>query len=422
MNYQIKKKQLNSMILQLKTLQQELLTVMFALMFAFLPSILPLMNLALILILIIFLFNYKEFLNTKVINNSPVIWIFLLLYINVLIGITYTDSTWVWIELHLGKYAKFIYASILILILIKHRRLQAIALKAFVLGMFFVLISTWLNIWFLLPWSRSQVIGWGQNHYVYGDHITQNIIMAFFSVLSIHLIRESANRYRKIFWLICSIFSILSITHLSQGRTGALVLFAGLSSYLFFTYGFKKFIPLGGLLVIFSLLLISTSTQLDNRIHQAKLELNTFEKNEKTSIGHRIFNATTTIELIKARPIFGHGTGGYHTAICDFIKIKSDTKCDFYNWHPHNQYLFFAADHGLIGFLTYLGLIFALYLTAVRSPNKNGKLLLSTLATILAVDSLFNSPFYSSRESEFFAYMIALLVSMCYVSDKEHWI
>jgi ABC-type Co2+ transport system permease subunit len=66
-----------------------------------------------------------------------------------------------------------------------------------------------------------------------------------------------------------------------------------------------------------------------------------------------------------------------------------------------------------MGMLLYVALLLSLYRVASRSENAQAKLLLATLTSILVVDSMINTPLYSSRESHFFLYMIALLVAMC---------
>jgi O-antigen ligase len=93
--------------------------------------------------------------------------------------------------------------------------------------------------------------------------------------------------------------------------------------------------------------------------------------------------------------------------------------CDTFRWHPHNQFLFFGADHGLIGVLLYAALLLSLYRVAMRSDHAQAKVLLVSLTSILLVDSMINSPLFSSRESHFFLFMMALLVAMNRQPDPE---
>lgn len=153
-----------------------------------------------------------------------------------------------------------------------------------------------------------------------------------------------------------------------------------------------------------------TSSMLQNRFSMAVAEAQRHDVDNMSSIGHRLYNYKITPKLIAEKPFFGHGTGAYHTEICRFVEQQDG--CQTFSWHPHNQFLFFGADHGLLGVALYILLILSLYRTALKSPNLDAKVLLCALASILLVDSLFNSPLFSSRESQFFAFMIGLLVSM----------
>jgi O-antigen ligase len=115
--------------------------------------------------------------------------------------------------------------------------------------------------------------------------------------------------------------------------------------------------------------------------------------------------------MIAEKPLLGHGTASFHKEICRFLD-KPET-CPLYGRHPHNQFLFLAADHGLLGVGLYLAFVLGLLVTAVRSQtHRSSRVLLFVLGTLLLINSLINSPLYSSRESQFFAFMAALLLAM----------
>jgi O-antigen ligase len=94
--------------------------------------------------------------------------------------------------------------------------------------------------------------------------------------------------------------------------------------------------------------------------------------------------------------------------------VLDDPKdCATFRWHSHNQFLFFGADHGLIGIAFYILLISSAARVAWRSQSQPHRLMLFGLLGALVTDSLINSPLFSARESHFFLYMLALLVAMC---------
>ena len=342
---------------------------------------------------------------------SPTAWLMLGLYALVLVGMAYTPAPWQWSSINLGKYSKI--ALVVPLMLLFHNRplLQQRALWAFAAGMVFVLLSTWLNIWFVLPWSASKTPGWGVSHHVMYDHIIQNVMMSFFVVFALVQADAASHPWLRRTWWVLALLAALSITHLSEGRTGLAVLLTALAVYSAVRLGARKTLfalPLG---VAILALGVMSSSAMRERIELGVNEFSNSHTDVFSSIGHRLYNWRTTPQLIAEKPVLGHGTGAYHTEICRFM--DKPEWCDTFRWHPHNQYLYFAADYGLVGLGLYLALIASLFVAAHRSQDKSARTLLYALASILAVDSLFNSPMFSAKEAEFFLYMMALLVPMC---------
>jgi len=394
--------------LQQTPIERWLTILVVTLYFAF-PVAIGLANLSTLLFLITAIILLRRKVIRQALIENKMIWLLFLMYGVIIIGLTYSSANWDWKLIHIDKYAKMVYASLLIAILVTFPQLQRFSLQAFIVAMLFIVASTWLNVWFLLPWSATQSIGWGQSHHVFGDHITQNVMMSFFCALTIHYAIKSNNLLR-IFWVAVSVAAAVSITHLSTGRTGLVVLIASLFTYAcVMTKG--KWLPASIFsLIIASVLAISTSSTLQSRFTQAWHEFQNSQSENQTSIGHRLYNYQTTPKLIAESPIIGHGTGSYHEEICRHIEDKS--QCSMFSWHPHNQYLFFAAEHGMVGLAVFLMLIGYMYYLGFKNRNHTSGVLLIVLASILAANSLINSPLWSSRENHFFMYMLALLTAM----------
>jgi O-antigen ligase len=374
------------------------------------PLVMGLSNVFLLLVLIGFCMTFTSRYLKRDIWSWPGIWL-LALFGVVLIGALYTSAPWSWVSVNLGKYAKFIYAAALMLLFIRFPEWQRRALLAFVAALLFILASTWLNVWFVLPWSVTKTPGWGLSHHVFSDYITQNVMVTFLVVFALSRVRRPWLSKESIFWSVVALLGTISITHLSSGRTGVLLLLSGLLTYMLVRWGGKKLWI--GLPVLFLLMatVLASSSVMRERIAVGWKEFVQRDVDVMSSIGHRAYNYRIVPKLIAEKPITGHGTGAYHTEICRFV--DKPEWCDIFRWHPHNQFLFFGADHGLIGMLLYVALLLSLYRVASRSENAQAKLLLTSLTSILVIDSMINTPLYSSRESHFFLYMIALLVAMC---------
>lgn len=364
--------------------------------------------LALVLLVFVVTFNREYIAPDR--WSAPAL-LLLALWALVVLGMLYTPASWYWSSINLAKYSKMAYVLPIMLLLYKQPRWQTRALNAFAIGMTFVLLSTWLNIWFVLPWSSSKTPGWGISHHVMYDYIIQNVMMSFYVVYALIQARTQKDLKWKTAWWILALMGVISITHLSQGRTGLAVLVPALLAYAASQWGARKSLLVLPVLAIVIAAASMSSSVMRERIVQAQTEFSNRNSDVFSSIGHRLYNWRTTPDLIAEKPVFGHGTGAYHTEICRFM--DKPEWCDTFRWHTHNQYLYFAADHGLVGAGLYVALILSLFWVAYRSRNQSARTLLFTLASILTVDSLFNSPIFSAKESEFFLYMMALLVVMC---------
>lgn len=362
-------------------------------------------NVMLALIIVLFLLTFRKHLVP--VDKWPVpMHLLLALYALVIVGIFYTSAPWSWVQVNLGKYSKFLYALMLWLILHKHPKWQNRAMSAFAVGMLYVLGATWISEWVQLPWLKEKYLGWA----VAGDHITQNVMMSFFVVYALTKV-ERRNRFSvNFFWGMVALLGALSVTHLSTGRTGLILLFVALLVGSGFKFGADriKWIAFG--VVSLGVLVFSTSDSMQSRFSLAWQEWQHADVDVFSNIGHRLYNYKITPALIRESPVYGHGTGAFHTEICRFV--SKPEWCPTFSWHPHNQFLMFGADHGAIGVLLYFAFIASLFWMALRSSRPVARIWLASLTAVLLVDSMFNSPMFSSYESHFFLYMMALLVAM----------
>ncbi|WP_460566661.1 O-antigen ligase family protein [Hydrogenophaga aquatica] len=393
------------------------LTALVAMLFFAFPTALGVANLATLMLIATGVLMLRHAETRLKLTCNRMVWMLAGLYTVVLVGVLYTPADWSWVGLHLGKYAKLLYAALIIALLSGEETRQKVALNAFVAAMLVTLASTWLNVWFLLPWSASQETGWGKSHHVFGDYITQNVMMSFFCALTLHRTLNDPDGARRVGWAVITLAAALSITHLSNGRTGYLLVLTSLLTYaLVASRGRRLVVSIAGM-VVAGVLAVSASDILQSRLVEALEEARARDVNNESSIGHRLYNYKTTPKLIAEAPLFGHGTGAYHEEICRFVERAE--QCQVFAWHPHNQFLFLAADHGLLGAALYLALIISMFVMAMRSKDKTAGALLAVLAAVMLVDSMINSPLWSARESHFFMYMLALLVAMCQTPEKK---
>lgn len=336
---------------------------------------------------------------------SPVCIAAWALYVVMLVGIAYSNASWSDITLHLTKYSKLLMLPVFFVLMLNSAwRMRC--MQAFMWAMGFITLSAFANVWWQLPWSATQNLGWGQDHTVIGDYITQNIMVTFFVILLLERAVAAAHMAHKLMWSLGALLAMTVVTQLSQGRTGYVLLLAALLAYgALWARGLKQWLAMGCLVVAAALSLAASDT-VRARVEIAVVEAQNSGAMEITSIGGRINFWKNTWAMIEQRPLLGWGTGSYHDQWCE--QVQRADWCGFGRWHPHNQYLFFWVEQGLPGLLLFIGLL-AAPLWAARTASPGHRRMLVCFVVIFALNSLINAPLWSSRESHFFVLMLALL-------------
>lgn len=349
--------------------------------------------------------HFRERLQT--VRQQPVAWIATLLFGVVLLWCLHPTSEAQYVGTTLRKYFKFLLVP-LFMSLLAGAAWRRRCMDAFVLAMLFILFSVYAGVWVVVPWAVTREVGWDVTHVVAGDYITQGIMMCFFAVVALDRAMAAGKNWRGAGWLVLTVMAALSVTHLSKGRTGYLLLLGGVVAYLFTSIGGRRrWVAMAAAALVICTILLS-SHAIRERIELGVTEAQGSDSMEINSIGGRVTFWKTTLHMIGERPVTGWGTGSYHQQFCSHIERKD--WCAFGNWHPHNQFLFFWMENGLPGLLFYAALVLAPLWAARRAtPRMRGVLV--SFACIFLIDSMVNAAMWSARESHFFAFMMALLMA-----------
>ena len=131
---------------------------------------------------------------------------------------------------------------------------------------------------------------------------------------------------------------------------------------------------------------------------------NGIEGQEATSEGERLEMWRGSINGILMKPIFGYGVG----SMPDVYK-KYGGSINKQISQPHQQYLFWWVEFGLVGLLIMLGFFFTLIKDSFKIDQEAQYALRSIIAVLLVV-GLFNCPFFGVGMGEFFFLAIAVIL------------
>lgn len=390
--------------------------------FLFLPFSLAAHNFALGITVLLILAAGLVFKFRGYLAKEPLVWSFVALFALVVFGSFYSVSSWdSALGINFNKYLKIIF-GVLFLTVFLNEKYRELSFKAFFVGVFFVLLCTYLNIFFDLPWSLTKNRGWGVDHTVFGNYITQNIMMSFFVLQSFFYFGRAKKNFEKIFFLAVAVAAIASVIYLSNGRTGYFVLFGG--AFVYFVFVLPKRWMLAGVSIILlaGVFAFGTSDRIQERFDLAQQETQLlFEQHARgevptfSSIGARWYMWMKSIELIKERPLTGWGLGSHGVKWCE--KAPEPVWCQVGDTTPHNQFLFFGVELGILGIVAFCSLLGVLCWAAFYGEEY--KALMMGFVAIFFCDSLVNASLWNAREYNFFIIMMCLLYSQARFSRKE---
>ena len=383
--------------------------------FFFFPISLAATNIALALMLLFWLLAGHFKMRWKSVKNNPITLPALIIYGLVILGSLYSPAKPPEILQHLNKYSIFIFILISISLL-QEEKWKRYCWNAFNLAMIFTLFCVYASIWIDLPWSITHNKGWGVDHTIFKDYIAQNIMMALFILQCIHKSRKSNDLKIKFYWVIAGLLALISVTHLSNGRTGYLALLISLLMYGIFGISSRKkwlFISMLGFILTLFIMNSTTATQ---RIQSMRTEVLNYIQNSNnesieskiTSSGVRLAMWKLSIDELMKRPLLGAGTASYRYLAKN--EFEDMDLCKIACVHPHNQFLFFGVEHGIIGIIFYVFLFYRSIKFAERLDRFNKPLLYGFLG-ILFIDSMVHGALWLSTERHYFSFVLALFMA-----------
>lgn len=242
------------------------------------------------------------------------------------------------------------------------------------------------------------------------NHSSQSLAFVVAALCCIFLLKESLSLRKKRLLVGMLALFLFNIFFISPSRSGYLALPVAAVFAFVNLCGYKKIPHIMGGMTVALLLLVLTSSTLQQRIKLGWEEKTNYQTSEDvTSIGIRVIFAQNTVELIQQKPLLGYGTSAFKSIYSPHVAAK------YHDWRgdpasdPHNQYLFVWLENGLIGLLIFLAYIY----TAIRqgaSQQPYGAIAASVLVAI-AVASLFNSNFKTFPEGHLLAFFVGCLLA-----------
>jgi hypothetical protein len=215
--------------------------------------------------------------------------------------------------------------------------------------------------------------------------------------------------------LIC-LSGLFNIFFMIQGRVGFLVIFIALLYFFIYKYRVKGFLVGMTALCFAGLFLYNFSNNFYSRIYLGLAELlnwnSIFPSN--SSVGLRAEFIYQSLKLASEHLFFGVGVGNYGQAYAAYILGSGFLQTE----NPHNQYILFLIETGVIGLGAFLYLN---YICWNCSKHLSLFWMHATRIVLLTYGfaNLFNSFLFDFSESLFFSAFMALAFSELLREKKE---
>ena len=337
----------------------------------FIPLSTSMMDLCSALVLLFWLFSGKLMDLPDLLRRNPVAALAIGLFLYFAVATVYSPTAGGEAVSVLMKYRELLLLPIVMSLVGGDEALIRRAENGFLAGSIILLCVSYAMAFSLIPSAKYG--------YSLLFHITHSFFMALLAFWSCQRLTDHP-RYRP-FWILIFLLATANIIFITPGRTGMISYAILMVLALMQRLTLKR--RIAGCLVFLVLIPAGfyASTNISSRIQQALQDIIHYEPgNSRSSLGMRLDWWGNSIELIRQKPVFGHGTGSFAEKQRELIEGTMTMPTD----NPHNEYLFIGVQLGLPGIALFLLLLLSQWRCSARLARQRrflGQGIVLTMAT-----------------------------------------
>jgi O-antigen ligase len=247
------------------------------------------------------------------------------------------------------------------------------------------------------------------NPSIFKYQITHNFFMAFAVLLWFQMARRSGGITTKMIYFGLVFLGLFNVLAMVEGRTGYLTLFALAVALILDKLSIKKVIVSLLMLAIAAFAAYQWVPKVHNNVNVAISELTAWVPNQgsTTSMGLRMDFWYASYEIFKKSPVFGSGIAGFEE---EYKLLVAGTDREPSS-NPHNQYLLFLTQIGIVGLVAFLWLNWVVWKESYRLTPLWG-LWVRAIVLGYGAANLANALLIDSAEGSFFSASLAIAFSV----------
>ncbi len=279
-------------------------------------------------------------------------------------------------------------------------------LAALVVSQLFVVLSSWF-LWLSLP------LPWAMTEFplsagiVFASTLEQPVMSTLMLVVVWFLRAEIPQKWRQPVVVIALVLTIANVFFVMTGRTGYLVMLLAISLAIFWLLP-KKFRPVAVLFpILMALVLGFVSTRFQTKMAEIKRDVLEYQKgNFDTSQAQRLDYWVKSLQAVQDKPLIGHGVGSWRV---NYLRLGGADQVNPPS-NPHQQFLLWAVEGGLIGLVFLLAIFAAIYRDSRQLDSSAQQALRATLAITILM-GMMNCPLFGAGMGEFILLMMGTLLA-----------
>lgn len=330
----------------------------------------------------------------------------------ILLAFAWMSFTWLWTEAplsdaksNLSKHSRILW-FIAIFYIIRNELQARRVLQWHAAGLAFLLLGSWM-LWLgvTVPWATADYPP--ELGIVSASTLEQPVFLTMLmGYLWFFKSQWPVGRWR---WVVPALMSltVANVFFIMTGRTGFMVMFLLLTVciYWYLPKGWKWLFWLFP--VLLGAVLLAVSPRFQDRNAAVLGDIQSYKQGSvDTSQGQRLDYWHRSFLAIQEKPFLGHGVGSwtinYHRL--GGLQVEAPS-------NPHQEYLLWTVESGLIGLALLLGIYISLYQSASKLPTEP-KRFMKAMLLIAAGMSLANCPLFGAGMGECLVLMWACLLKL----------
>ncbi|MDP5117333.1 MAG: O-antigen ligase family protein [Burkholderiaceae bacterium] len=302
-----------------------------------------------------------------------------------------------------GRHSRILW-FIPVLYLLRSPEQSLFTLKWFVAGMVMMMLSSWALVAGLpVPWATAKELP--SLGIVHGSTLEQPVLLTFLAVV-LWFMRDHWPqghwRWVPIGILLLTVFNVFFVM---TGRSGFLVMLVFISMAVWWQLPKRWRWLVVGLPFVLAALMMVLSPRFQTRTSQVVKDVISYQQGSvESSQGQRLDYWHRSLLAVQEKPLIGHGVGSWRMNYHRLGGMQADAPSN-----PHQQYLLWLVEAGVVGCIFFLGLLFAQYKDAQALPT-NDRQALTTITAIAALMGLMNCPYFGAGMGECLVYLAASLL------------